>query len=94
MYLHLGENTVIRTENILGVFDLDNSTRSWLTRNYLKRAQKEKKVVNVSFELPKAFVVCLEGNKEIVYISQIASSTILKRLEKLNKVKGGERTEI
>ncbi len=84
MYLHLGENTVIRTKNIVGIFDLDNSTTSYKTRDFLKRVQKENKVVNVSYELPKAFVVCYENGEEVVYISQISSSTILKRIE-LNK---------
>ena len=58
MYLHLGQNTVVDTEQLLGVFDLDNSTVSKHTRDFLARAQKEGRVVNVSMELPKSFVVC------------------------------------
>ncbi len=83
MYLHLGENTVVLIKDIVGVFDLDNSSKSKITRDYLKRATKENKVVNVSYELPKAFVVCKEFDKEIIYISQISSATILKRIHKL-----------
>ena len=47
MYLHLGQNTVISTNDIIGVFDLDNTTVSRHTRNYLSKAEKERKVVNV-----------------------------------------------
>lgn len=80
MYLHLGEKTVIRTENVVGIFDLDNTTISKNTRDFLKTAQENDEVVNVSYELPKSFVVCVENNQRKVYISQIAANTIYKRI--------------
>lgn len=79
MYLHLGQNTVVRTDRIIGVFDMDNSTISKHTKKFLALAQKEGRVVNVSMELPKSFVVCEEAGKPTVYISQIAPSTLLRR---------------
>lgn len=79
MYLHLGEKTVVRTESILGIFDLDNSTVSKNTRYFLAKATKEKRVINVSYELPKSFIVCEEDGEWKVYISQISSQTLLKR---------------
>lgn len=79
MYLHLGQETVVKTDSILGIFDLDTSTISKHTRDYLARAEKEGRVINVSMELPKAFVVCAEKKKTTVYISQLSSSTLLKR---------------
>ena len=81
MYLHLGGDTVIRTENVVGIFDLENSSVSRHTKKYLSTVTKEKKVVNVSFELPKSFIVCLENGEERVYISQISTSTLIKRLD-------------
>lgn len=80
MYLHLGQETVIMQDDIIGIFDLDNTTVSKATRDYLAVAEKTKQVINVSFELPKTFILTnnkVEGNK--VYISQISSSTLLKR---------------
>ena len=79
MYLHLGQNTVVDTEQLLGVFDLDNSTVSKHTRAFLARAQKEGRVVNVSMELPKSFVVCRDKEGETVYLSQLSSATLLRR---------------
>lgn len=79
MYLHLGQNTVVDTEQLLGVFDLDNSTVSKHTRDFLARAQKEGRVVNVSMELPKSFVVCRDKKGETVYLSQLSSATLLRR---------------
>ena len=80
MYLHLGQDTVVTFENIVGIFDLDTSTVSKITRDYLKRAEQAGNVINVSTELPKSFTVCKDEKSKItVYISQISSSTLLKR---------------
>lgn len=79
MYLHLGQDTVVRTGHIVGIFDLENATTAAATREYIARAQKNGEVVNVSMELPKSFVVCCENGKTKVYISQISAQTLLKR---------------
>lgn len=79
MYLHLGENTVVRTDSIIGIFDMDTSTISKWTKEYLSNATKNKRVINVSMELPKSFVVCNENNDIKVYVSQISSQTLMKR---------------
>ena len=80
MYLHLGEKTVIRINNIIGIFDLDNTTVSKKTREYLARAQKDGCVVNVSYELPKSFIVCEENKEKKIYISQLSSQTLYRRI--------------
>ncbi len=81
MYLHLGNETIIRTKDIIGIFDLDSTTVSKRSRDYLAKAEKRKEAVTVSYELPKSFVVCAEKNdkKQKIYISQLSSSTLLKR---------------
>ena len=79
MYLHLGQNTVVTTGEILGIFDLDTTTVSARPRDFLKKAQQAGKVVTVSQELPKSFILCENGT---VYISQISAATLLLRLEK------------
>lgn len=80
MYLHLGEKTVIRTEDIVGIFDLDNTTISKNTRDYLAKQQKEGKVINVSYELPKSFIICEENNEKKIYISQLSNQTLCRRI--------------
>ncbi|MGN1467326.1 MAG: extracellular matrix regulator RemB [Ruminococcus sp.] len=79
MYLHLGKNTVIKTKDIVGIFDMDTSTISKNTRDYLAKAEKAGRVINVSTELPKSFVVCMDKEGIKVYISQISSQTLQKR---------------
>lgn len=80
MYLHLGQDTVVKMCEIVAVFDLETSTISKKTRDYLANAQKQGRVVNVSMELPKTFVLCQDSRRNtVVYISQLSSSTLLKR---------------
>lgn len=81
MYLHLGEKTVIRTDDIIGIFDLDNTTISKKTRDFLKKAQNENRVINVSFELPKSFIVCKDKKDQLIYISQLSSQTLFRRIQ-------------
>jgi len=79
MYLHLGQNTVITTQEIVGIFDMDTTTVSKNTRDFLKAAEQNGNVVYVSNELPKSFIV---GADKQVYISQISPATLLLRAEK------------
>lgn len=81
MYLHLGQNTVITHDEIIGIFDLDNTTVSKKTRDYLKVAEKQGRIHVVSNELPKSFIVCNQNNEIKVYLSQISCATLLKRTE-------------
>lgn len=87
MYLHLGKNVVVKKEDVIAVLDLDNSSHSHITRAYLSKAEKSGQVVNVSDDLPKSFVVCRgsDGGQE-VYLSQLASSTLLKRAESISSL--------
>ena len=79
MYLHLGQNVVVPESNVIGVFDLDNTTGSHLTRKFLGDAEKAGNVISVTDELPKSFVVCAEGNDMTVFLSQLSSQTLMKR---------------
>ena len=79
IYLHLGKGTIVRTGSIVGIFDLDITSQSYLTRNYLSRAEKAGQIINAAEDLPKSFVVCREGEDTRVYLSQMAASTLLRR---------------
>ena len=60
MYLHLGMNVVVPEATIIGVFDLDNTTGSHITRKFLNEAEKAGRVISVSDELPRSFIVCCD----------------------------------
>ena len=67
MYIHLGQETVVKEDEIIGIFDLDSTTVSKHSRKFINLAEKRKEVVNVSFELPKSFILC-NKNKKIQFI--------------------------
>ena len=73
MFIHIGEGKVLRKKDIMFIFDLDSSTVSVHTRNYLNRAQMENRVISLGLELPKSFIVT-QDNK--VYLSPFNSTTI------------------
>ena len=81
MYIHLGQDTLVKKKDIIGIFDLDTATVSKRTRDYLSKAEKKGMVINVSTELPKSFIVCQHKNEKKIYISQISTATLLKRSE-------------
>ena len=82
MYLHLGQDVVVPSKDIVGIFDLDNASYSHITRDFLKKATANKQVINISTELPKSFVLCQHLGETTVYISQLAASTLQKRAER------------
>ncbi|MCL2391666.1 MAG: DUF370 domain-containing protein [Oscillospiraceae bacterium] len=79
MYLHLGQNIVVPESTVIGIFDLDNSTSSHITRKFLSDSEKSGRVINVTEELPRSFVVCREDYKDNIYLSQLSSQTLMKR---------------
>ncbi len=82
MYLNIGQDTVITDKNILGIFDLDNTTVSKSTREYINTASKNGECITVSIEeLPKSFIVVAKNNKKEIYISPLNTSTIFKRIK-------------
>ena len=81
MYLHIGKGAVIPTGSIVAVFDLDITSQSHLTRQFLKNAEQNGQVVNAAEDLPKSFLVCRDGEKTTVYLSQMAAATLLRRAE-------------
>lgn len=81
MYLQIGKEDFIKSDDIIGIFDLDNTTVNKATRDYLNYAQKEDEVITVSYDLPKSFIVTEEKGKRRVYISSLNTAIIFKRLD-------------
>lgn len=79
MYLHLGNDVVVDMNTVIGIFDMDNTTVSHQTRNFLSKAQKDGIVIDVAEDLPKSFIITESGGKTCVYISSLASRTLYGR---------------
>ena len=80
MYLHLGSNISVPTDDIVGIFDLDHASTSAVTRAFLRSAEEEGMVVNVGTELPKSAVICCPaGSWQRVYISPLSAAALARR---------------
>ena len=83
MYLHLGQSVVVPYSRILGIFDLDNTSWSYKTREFLDRAQREGRVISVCEDIPRSFVLVGEQTGTVmIYISQLSSAALLGRAER------------
>ena len=82
MFLHLGQNEIVPSRRVIGIFDPDKCSYSKRTREYLSAADKEGVVLDISGDIPKSFVVCDHPyHPQIVYLSQLNSTTLQKRAE-------------
>ena len=83
MYLHLGQNEIVPEDRVIGIFDLDKCSYEKRTRDYLSAAEQEGVVLPVCDDIPKSFLVCDHPyHRQIVYISQLNTQTLVKRAEK------------
>ena len=78
---------MIREDKIIGTFDLDTSTVKKITMKYLSKMESQNRLINISNELPKTFIVCSTDDGEKVYLSNLRSSTLVKRQNLLDGVK-------
>lgn len=81
MYLHAGNRKNIRESSIIGIFDIENSTVSEITKKYLSDAEKRGEVEYADIDvLPKSFVVYFDKNQEYkVCFSQLSTSALEHR---------------
>jgi len=75
MFLHIGNEKIICTSDIIGIFDIEKTSVSKHTKDFLNKAGNQKRV---------NFVVCLDENlNETVYISPISAATLIKRIKSI-----------
>jgi hypothetical protein len=79
MYIYIGADYLINEDDIVGVFDIETTTVSAVTRDYLTAAQKNGRIRDVSSEIPKTFVICKNDGGFTVYLSQYSTATINRR---------------
>jgi len=79
VYLHLGQDVIVRQADVIGIFDLDNASSSHITREFLKRADRKSQVRLVAEDIPKSLVLVSEGEDTAVYLSQLSTATLQKR---------------
>ena len=81
MYLHIGNNYSVDIRDIVGIFDIENTTVEKWTKLLLERAENERHCVYTTYEMPKSFIITVKNGTERIYISQLSASTLRKRLD-------------
>ena len=91
MYLHIGNQINIRERDIIGIFDADRTTTSWITRKYLSEAQKKALVSAANDEIPKSFVLYRDRRDGLlkIYFSQLSTSALCGRMNSFSGEDGG-----
>ena len=82
MYLHVGQDFVLNDREIIGVFDLDTATdagqKAKITDEFLRKAQEQGAVVDVSGAMRKSFILT-DSAGGTVYITQLSTAAIRGR---------------
>ena len=82
MYLHLGQSVIVRTQDVLGIFDLDNASWAYKTREYLEKAEKEGRVTAIGSDLPRSMVLIeKKGAQPQIYLSPLSAAALGGRAE-------------
>ena len=80
MYLSIGNDMAVRDKSIIGIFDIDNTSTSKRTREFLAHAEKEGQVVPCD-DLPKSFILTDEYRMQRVFLTALSASTLEKRIK-------------
>ena len=88
MYLSIGNDQLIPARRVIGIFDLEITSQSRRTGEFLARAERDGVVLDACEDVPKSFLVCDHPyHRQIVYLSQLNSRTLLGRAEEQEKSK-------
>jgi len=80
MFLHIGGDYIVSMKDIVAIVDMEKSTISQDTRNFLKISDEEGFIINVvENEMPKSFIITQEKHKSKIYLSPISTTTLYKR---------------
>ena len=80
MYLNIGNDMAVRQRSIVGIFDLDNTSTSRHTREFLEQAEENGLVVPCD-DLPKAYVLTQEYGMTRIYLTALSAATLEKRMK-------------
>jgi hypothetical protein len=83
LYLHIGEEEVVFFDDIVAIMDIEKTTTSNNTREFLKKSEESGIVRTVGTDIPKSFIVALTEGKQKVFLSPISSNTLKKRVAKI-----------
>lgn len=79
MFLKISNDFVVPKSEIVGIFDMDNTTVSRQGRDFLPKAEKDGELIYSADDLPKSYVVTEHNGKMRVYLSSFSSKLLISR---------------
>lgn len=79
MFLHIGGDVVVPLKNVIAIFDIESTTVSKDTKEFLRIAEEEGFIESISDDIPKSFIITETDKKSKIYLSPISSVTLQKR---------------
>ncbi|MCX7843328.1 MAG: DUF370 domain-containing protein [Clostridia bacterium] len=79
MFLHIGGDVVIPIKDVIAILDIESTTISKDTKEFLKISEEEGFIESISYDLPKSFIITEHDKKSKIYLSPISSVTLQKR---------------
>lgn len=79
MFLHIGGDVVIPIKNVIAILDIETTTISKDSKEFLKIAEEEGFIEAISEDIPKSFIITEVEKKSKIYLSPISSITLQKR---------------
>ena len=71
---------MIRACDVIGIFDMDQTTTSAVTRKFLKEKEKQLLVEIAAVEIPKSFVLFEENGLYKICFSPLSSTALKGRM--------------
>lgn len=82
MYVHIGKDTVINSENIIVVLDIESLEKNKKLQDVLQNLKISDNIVDVSEGNKKSLVIINKNKENMGYITNISTATLGKRAEK------------
>ena len=78
MYVDIDTDSLVNGDDVVGIFDLDNTTVNKFTNEFLNKMQAEGKIEYLVSDIPKSFILMKDGT---VFVVELSSQIFKKRFE-------------
>lgn len=88
VYLHLGGDEIVNINDIVAIMDIEKTTLSPITREFLKMGEEEGFIKTIiDEEIPKSFVLAYKNGMQVIYLSPLSVTTLYRRYKKLEMLR-------
>ena len=79
MYVHIGKDVVINSDNIISILDIEALEKKKNLEEVLQNLKISDKIIDVSEKNKKSLIIIKKNNETFGYITNISPSTLAKR---------------